>query len=136
MRRTTKPVLAALLTAGLVATLAMSATAAVGTKSVKKFCQKAVEVQTALDEGARGLTEDQYPDYAADTEKGLKKLVKLAPTKKVRKALKTTAAYYGKIADRGDPNGVPYGQNQISAITTLTDYVTQKCVPLGITPTT
>ena len=132
MRRTTKPLLIALLTAGLIGGLIASAPAAGAAKSLRKFCEKAVEVETL---GASSASGD-VADSAADLEKGLKQMAKLAPTKKVRKAVKTTAKYYGDIADAGDADKVDYGQKQIAALSTIQEYVQAKCIPLGITPTT
>ena len=135
MRTPIKPILVAVLTAGLIAGFASSAPAAVADKSVKKFCEKALEVQTLLSGSAVGLTEENAGDYAADVEKGMKKLAKLAPTKKLRKALKIVAKYYGEVADSGDINSGEYGQEQIEALSTVTDYITTTCVPLLTTTT-
>src|SRR5687768_11069807 len=135
MRKIIKPILVAVVTAGLIAGFAATAPAAVSEKSVKKFCKKALAVQTTL---ARPVETDDVEDvknYASDAENGLKKLAKLAPTKKLRKAVKTMAKHYGEIEDTGDPSGA-YSDPELDAIETITTYTQTTCVPLVGTPTT
>ena len=128
MKKSTKAVVVTALTAGLVAGLAASAPAG-SDKKAEKFCKAALEVDLQVGT-VPGLTSTNLVEVATETRKGLKKLVKLAPTKNLRKALKVLVKYYGEIAEAGDLNLVEYGEAQQAAVATLTEYAGTTCVPL------
>jgi hypothetical protein len=94
LRRSLRVAVCAALSAGLVATALGRASASVPGASTKKFCAKALEV-AATSATSAPLT----PELAEDLQRQYKRLAKLAPKKKLKKATRTIAAYYGNIAD-------------------------------------
>ncbi len=84
----------AALSVGVVAGSVGPASASVHAASVEKFCAK------ALDIAATSATSSPVTvDLAADLERQYKRLAKLAPKKKLKKATRAIAEYYAQIAD-------------------------------------
>lgn len=96
MHTPTKLFLAATLSTTLVGGL-VSASPAFAAGNKKKFCQAATLVGQDVTKQSDPSTISE--ENAAAFEKGYKKLVKLAPTKKLKSAVKTIASFYGRLAD-------------------------------------
>jgi hypothetical protein len=114
-----------LLVVGLTAGTITGAQASVAEKSAKAFCEKLVEISTTVPDVSGG----DYTAAAREFQKLYKKLAKLAPTGKLRKAVKTTAKYYGRLAGGIDPNSAEAGYTdaEVAASTTITDYSRNNC---------
>ena len=64
----------------------------------KKYCEQSVQINgdsSLEDLSAEEITQTR----AAELEKGFKRLVKLAPTKKLSNTAKTLSGYFGEVAD-------------------------------------
>ena len=92
--RRSRVALCVALIAGFAVATTGSASASGPAASIEKFCAKALDV-AATSTTSSPLT----PELAADLERQYKRLAKLAPKKKLKKATRTIAAYYGNIAD-------------------------------------
>jgi hypothetical protein len=131
MRRFTALFVSVALSAALVGAFAGTASAAVAEKkSVKKFCKKATDADAARTSVASGADENAVQDAAGDLETDFKKLAKLAPTKKLKKAVKTMASYYGNIADGQSITEISPedAQGYATAVQTFSAYLLDKCV--------
>jgi hypothetical protein len=129
MKKHVASVAVVVVSAGLVAAYAASATASSDDTRVKKFCNKALQVDLQVGT-VPGLTSSNLTELATDTKKGFNKLVKLAPTKPVRKVL---VKYYAEIAEVGDLEQIEYSAERMAAVETLKGYATTTCTPL-LTP--
>jgi hypothetical protein len=118
------------MSAALAGAFAGTASAAVAEKSNKKFCKKAATIATDIGTNVDPSDEDAIRSASEDFEKAYKKLAKVAPTKKLKKAANAIADYYGRLADGADPNSsdANYSDDEAEAIQTLTTYVTTKCL--------
>lgn len=118
------------LSAACVGAFSGTASAAVAEKSNKKFCKKAVTISTDVGGNFDPSDSDALKSAAEDFQKAYKKLGKLAPTKKLKKAANAIADYYRRLADGADPNSsdANYTDNESKAIESLTTYVTTKCI--------
>jgi len=131
MRRFAALFVSVVLSAALGGAFAGTASAAVAEKkSVKKFCNKAADADAARTRVAPGADENALQDTAGDLESDFKKLAKLAPTKKVKKAVKAMASYYGNIADGQSITDVSPedAQGYATAVQTFSTYLLAKCV--------
>jgi hypothetical protein len=123
MRRTVRAIVCMGLCAALGGALAGTASASVADKSVKKFCKRALAAGADLT-SVEGTTNE---DAAADLEKSFKKLAKLAPTRKIKKAAKKIAGYYGDLAD-GDTPDADLSTEYVEASGTFSTYLVEKCI--------
>jgi hypothetical protein len=124
------------LIAGLTAGTSAGAQASVAEKgSVKKFCEKALEISNTIPES---FDEAGLIAAARDLVKQYKKLAKAAPTGGLRKAAKTISKYYERVADSGDPNSeeANYSDKEVDAVSTLVEYNGTNCPAAGVVPTT
>ena len=133
MRTSVRAGVGFVLIVGLTAGTIGGAQASVAEKSAKKFCEKLLEISTTVPDVSG---ESGFADASAAFVKQYKKLVKAAPTGKLRKAAKTIAKYYGRIAGGVDPNSeeASYTDNEIAAVTTITEYSLANCAAAGVGP--
>ncbi|MEX0663397.1 MAG: hypothetical protein WD598_01350 [Acidimicrobiia bacterium] len=133
MRRFVRALVTSALIAGLIAGTAASAPARVAEKSAKKFCERLLAISSTVPDVSG---ESGFADASAAFVKQYKKLAKAAPTGELRKAAKTIAKYYGRIADGVDPNSAAasYNDNEIEAIATITEYSLANCPAAGVGP--
>jgi hypothetical protein len=127
MRRLTKPLAAAVLSVGLVAGLSVTASASVA-ESKKSYCKALTNVGDVTQAPSDA---DEIPrGTAADLEEVFSDAADEAPTKSLKKATKTVAAYYGAVADTDDPGDLSiaittkYGK----ALGKVSIYLLTKCV--------
>ena len=128
MTRASKTIVVATLTAFIVAG---TAGAAVGgdDERVERFCRKMVGIDLSIGT-TPGLTSSDLVGSVTKTKQKLKKLVKAAPEKDLKQALKLLVKYYAAIAAAGDVNAVVYGPEQKAAVETLAAYAGTVCIPL------
>jgi len=123
MRRVLRAIVCVTLSTALGGALTGTASASVADKSAKKFCKKALTVGTDVTSGEGTSNEDA----AADLERAFKKLAKLAPNKKIKKAAKAIASFYGDIAD-GDTPDEDLSAEYAEASVTFSTFLVTKCV--------
>jgi hypothetical protein len=101
MYRLTKPLVAAVISAGLVAGLSVAASASVS-ESKKSYCAALTDVSDVTQAPA-DVTEIPR-ETAEDLEEVFSNAAGEAPTKALKKATKAVAAYYGAVADAEEPS--------------------------------
>jgi hypothetical protein len=93
-----------------------------------------VEISTTVPDVSGG----DYTQASRDFQRLYKKLAKAAPTGELRKAVKTVAKYYGRLAGGVDPTSeeASYTDAEVAAVTTITDYNINNCAAAGVVPAT
>jgi hypothetical protein len=131
MHRVTKPLFVAALAVGMVAGMASVGSASVA-DSKKSYCKALTNVSDAT-QAPSDATEIPR-ETAEDLEEVFSNAADEAPTKALKKATKTVAAYYGAVADADEPGDLSttitlkYGK----ALGKVGIYIATKCLSVAI----
>jgi hypothetical protein len=130
MDRVKRSIVVAALAVSLTALSAVPAPASVDAKSVKKFCQLGLTITTDLTD-----PNVDVEAAASDLAKTFKKLVRLAPTKRIKHASTTISEFYADVAAHGKPDEDAISNDTRHAITVFVRFAGSKCLRYAV-PTT